>query len=126
MVGCHDRPSVAVTRGANLRAIAARCRSDVGGRSAGRGRELLLLRREAAAEPRLGGTTAIANGQLTRQVVRHPRTSGYKMLGRRTRQREVRQPLRGLIILPRLAEGSLAEWFARRGGCSLTRWSNAI
>src|SRR5215208_5309447 len=72
MVGCHDRPSVAVTRGAHLRAIAARCRSDVGGRSAGRGREPLLLRREAAAEPRLGGTTAIANGQRTRPLAFRP------------------------------------------------------
>src|SRR3954447_710328 len=50
----------------------ARCRSDVGGRSAGRGREPLLLRRAAAAEPRLGGTTAIANGQLTRPLALRP------------------------------------------------------
>src|SRR5688500_13118258 len=77
MVGCHDRPSVAVTRGAHLRAIAARCRSDVGGRSAGRGREPLLLRRAAAAEPRLGGTTAIANGQLTRPRALRPNESLY-------------------------------------------------
>src|SRR5918993_2535052 len=75
MVGCHDGPSVAVTRGASLRAIAARCRSDVGGRSAGRGREPLLLRREAAAEPRLGGTTTIANGQLTRPLALRPNES---------------------------------------------------
>src|SRR5215216_3015823 len=72
MVGCDDRPAVAVTRGANLCAIAARCRSDVGGRSAGRGREPLLLRRAAAAEPRLGGTTALANGQRTHPLALRP------------------------------------------------------
>jgi hypothetical protein len=35
-------------------------------------RPRLLLRREAAAEPRLGGTTAIANGQLTRPLALRP------------------------------------------------------
>jgi hypothetical protein len=53
-------------------AITARCRSDLGGRSAGRKREPLLLRREAAAEQPPGGTTAIANAQLTRPFALRP------------------------------------------------------
>src|SRR5215216_1980767 len=93
MVGCDDRPAVAVTRGANLCAIAARCRSDVGGRSAGRGREPLLLRRAAAAEPRLGGTTALANGQRTRPLALRP-NKRLVMTGRlSTRDRIGRRPV---------------------------------